>query len=120
MQPDSLLEFREEGPDLVTSPPRTLVSWRSAQGADGLPRGFFLVHKESAIGPRSATFRLRAVHALRLRGTIEIAVTVAPAAFKGEPLSLRAVVGVFRGFITKLVVRKIPIGVARSKLNKPG
>ena len=37
--------------------------------------------------------------------------TLAPKAFKGEPLSLRAVVGVFRMFITKLDVRKMPVGL---------
>ena len=36
---------------------------------------------------------------------------IAPAPFKGEHLSFRAVEGVFRRFITKLVVRKIPIGL---------
>jgi hypothetical protein len=59
-----------------------LVSWRSTQGTDGLPHGFLLVYKQSAIRPGSAMFLLRAVHALRFGGTIEVAVTLAPAAFK--------------------------------------
>src|ERR1700687_5156253 len=109
MQAHSLLEFSKQSFDFVASPPRTLVSWRSGQGADGLPDGFLFVHKQSAIGPRGATFLLRAARALRFRGAIEVALTLAPASVKREHLSLWAIVGILGGFVMKLVACEAPL-----------
>src|SRR5664279_1122669 len=118
MQAHSLLEFSKQRFDFVASPPRTLVSWRSSQSADGLPDGFLLMHKQSAIGPRRASFLLRAVRALRFRRAIEVALAVPPAAVERERLSLRTVVGILRRFVTKLVASEAPFRLMTTVYNR--